>query len=297
MKHIEAIINDEKPDLVHIQNHGSRWSFILFPAIKNIPIVNTVHDPFPHLGDKNSRGFNISRFFAKRYTDRYIVHGHSMKKKLVEIFSVNPNLVDVIPHGNLDIYKNWETEKSYVQEEYMLFFGRIWKYKGLHNLIMANNILKSNDISYKLVIAGTGDDINYYKSLIKDDRDYEFKNYFISNEELPALFRKSSFVVLPYTEATQSGVVALAYSFGKPVIVTNVGSMPEYVKNGKSGIIIDSNNLKQLGAAIRILFEKKEFREKLSRGAENMSSRHLNWSRIGKMFMNVYNKTLSNGVD
>jgi len=292
MRHLNDIVGDENPDILHIQNNGHRWSFLQLPFIKGIPIVNTVHDPFPHLGDKNSKGYSLSKFVAKACTSHYIVHGEKMKESLVKLYSIDSNSVDVIPHGNLDIYKKWEISKKVKQEESMLFFGRIWRYKGLHQLIKANNMLKKNNISYKLVIAGTGEDINIYKDLISDNRDYVFKNYFISNSDIPDLFRKSSFVVLPYIEATQSGVIALAYSFGKPVIATNVGSMSEYVKNGESGIIVEPNNITKLCAAIKLLIENRELRDKLSKGAKKMASRDLHWSNIGKTTSEIYDKIL-----
>ena len=95
--------------------------------------------------------------------------------------------------------------------------------------------------SLKLVVAGKGE--YYFDKSAYDKLDYiQFVNRFIPDIELANLIANSIFVVVPYTEATQSGVIMSAYAFAKPVIATNVGGLPEMVGNDEFGKIIESGS-------------------------------------------------------
>lgn len=124
---------------------------------------------------------------------------------------------------------------------YLLFFGFIRKYKGLDLLLqaMADERLKQQDIH--LIIAGEyyGDQ-DFYEQLITQhnlqDRVHRFTD-FIPNQEVPVYFSAADVVVLPYRSATNSGITQVAYFFEKPMIITNVGGLPEVVPHGKTGLV------------------------------------------------------------
>jgi glycosyltransferase involved in cell wall biosynthesis len=140
-----------------------------------------------------------------------------------------------------------------------LLFGSIKPYKGIDVLINAVKIIRKKRIGdnrFNILIAGRGD-TSYFESLLtKEDYEYiHIRNEFIPNSEIPDLFRKAKFVVLPYTEASQSGVLSLAYTFSKPVIVSNTGSIGEYVEHGKTGFIFEPGDITQLADYIIELIE------------------------------------------
>lgn len=127
--------------------------------------------------------------------------------------------------------------------KYILFFGLIRKYKGLDLAIraMSNKLIVEKNI--KLIIAGEFyDSEERYQDLIRDLslNNIIIYNQFIANKQVPDFFSVSN-VVLPYTSATQNGVTQLAIYYNKPMLVTNVGGLPEIIDHKKDGYISSTN--------------------------------------------------------
>ena len=96
------------------------------------------------------------------------------------------------------------------------------------------------------------------------------------------LFEETSFVVMPYTDATQTGIIQVAYSFNKPVIATSVGSLPELVQNKKRGLLIPPKSTKKLKEAIEFLLSKPETAKKYGENAGKFMEEELDWNKIVK---------------
>ena len=126
------------------------------------------------------------------------------------------------------------------ESDFVLFFGLIRKYKGLDLAIraMSNKLIVEKNI--KLIIAGEFyDSEERYQDLIRDLslNNIIIYNQFIANKQVPDFFSVSNLVILPYTSATQSGVTQLAMYYNKPMLVTNVGGLPEIIDHKKDGYI------------------------------------------------------------
>ncbi len=162
----------------------------------------------------------------------------------------------------------------------LLFFGYVRKYKGLDLLIDALAELIKKDNSYKLLAAGEFyDDEKFYIEKVKAlklETHVKLLNEFIPNEEVAKYFEPSDLVVLPYRSATQSGILNLAYGFLKPVLVTNVGGLAEFVDNGKTGFVIKPDLKEDLVNGIINFFEQRQkinfeenIRNRISKNAFN----------------------------
>src|SRR5258707_5206877 len=118
-----------------------------------------------------------------------------------------------------------ECSSPVVQEDerLLLFFGRIWEYKGLEYLIRAEPLISARVPDVEIVIAGRGEDFEKYRHMMVDPDRFVIDNETIPDDRVARYFGESSVVVLPYIDASQSGVVPIAYSFSKPVIATTVG--------------------------------------------------------------------------
>jgi glycosyltransferase involved in cell wall biosynthesis len=106
----------------------------------------------------------------------------------------------------------------------------------------------------RIVIAGEGEELGRYRQLMTHPERFEVLNEYVSNERRAELFARVSVVVLPYVEASQSGVIPLAYRFGKPVVATTVGGLPEMVDDGRTGYLVPPRDAQALaGAVVRLL--------------------------------------------
>lgn len=143
--------------------------------------------------------------------------------------------------------------------KYLLSFGLVRKYKGLDLLIQALANEKLSHLPLKLIVAGEFyDDFEVYRKLVEDLGVYDnviMDNKFIPNAEVVQYFCAADLVVQPYKDATQSGVTQVAYHFDKPMVVSNVGALPEMVPDGKAGYVVDPDPEK-IAAAIQKYFDE-----------------------------------------
>lgn len=129
-------------------------------------------------------------------------------------------------------------EEMKIEEDYLLFIGRIDKYKGIGTLLKAYQLADKNALP--LVIAGNGAFSEGEKVLLNETHNMTLINRYISDGEMKWLFRNATAVVLPYIEATQSGVIPIAYYYSKPVIVSEVPGLTQFVEDGDTGYICRS---------------------------------------------------------
>lgn len=252
VKIINLIRNIKKfhPDVIYYPM-GHIWVPLLNIFLKRIPKVMTLHDPILHSGEDN--------FFRKLFhkiplyqANHFIVLSKIFVKHLNEN-GISLKDIDVIPHGEFSYYSKYKSFKIKNRKPTILFFGRISKYKGLDTLLKTFPIIKKEIPECKMIIAGNGD-IKPYKQLMIGLKDIIVVNQWIKDEETASYFSQTDLVVLPYKDATQSGIIPIAYSMKLPVITTNVGGLPEQVQNEKDGILVNPCDEKALAlACIRLL--------------------------------------------
>jgi glycosyltransferase involved in cell wall biosynthesis len=147
-------------------------------------------------------------------------------------------------------------------DEVLLFFGYVRKYKGLDVLLRALPLIRKERPNVKLLIAGEFyDEPSQYTSLIAElglEPHVKLINRFIPNEEVRRFYDVCDVVVQPYRSATQSGILNIAYGFGTPAIVTRVGGLEEFMEDGVTGCIAEPNSPASLAEAVRRFFALKE---------------------------------------
>lgn len=220
------------------------------------------------IGLKNADAFvalsNIVENALKDFTDRKIY------KSALPIYG-GYNL-----NKNLDVKKQ-KTEFGFGEDDdILLFFGYVRKYKGLNVLLGAMpGILKRNPKA-KLLIVGEFYDTpdKYYEQInnlgIKDS--VKVVQRFVPNEEVGLYYSAADIVILPYLSATQSGVLNIAYGFGKPVVVTDVGGLTEDVIDGKTGYVVKPNDENEIINAVNRFFEdrgKVDFQNNIDKKLED----------------------------
>ncbi|MGE5707949.1 MAG: glycosyltransferase family 4 protein [Bacteroidota bacterium] len=272
-------INRIKPDIVHFVTEHPANS-LLMPLLKG-KICFTHHDPVRHLGEES----RIRQFLNGRsasLSDRVIVHGEALRGLLEQ--RLPSERISVIPHGDYGFLRHFAGESS--EEPMILCFGRLVPYKGVDVLCKAERFLRGQ-FSYEVVIAGEGDP-SHFEHEIEPNSNIRVINRFLSDPEVAQLFQRARLVVLPYLEASQSGVLAIAFAFSKPAIVTHVGGLPEAVGNGKAGLIVPPNDPEALAEAIRQLWHSPALCARLGAAGQELIEHSIGWPIIARKHLALY---------
>ncbi|MHC2995796.1 MAG: glycosyltransferase family 4 protein [Candidatus Atribacteria bacterium] len=301
----------ESPDIIHIQWLLRRYQFeylwlkmLRYQLRKgNTKIILTAHNILPHIN-----GCKHKNILEKVYSqfDGIIVHSEVMKSQMLKIFGVKAKVwsICVIPHGAedklfekvdeniLNAYRN-KIKLLKSKDHNFLFAGVINENKGLDVLLKAWGEHINKYPNDKLYIIGKPTyNINneleiikkYHSSIISS---LEYK----SDEELLAYYLECDFVILPYKEASQSGVLLTALTLGKPVIATKVGALPEVVSEVQGGYIVAPNDALLLSNTINKASNiSKEELIKWSSSIRKKTSEKYSWDDIANQTIDFYKK-------
>jgi D-inositol-3-phosphate glycosyltransferase len=231
---------------------------------KHTKAIALIDNIIPH--EKRPGDRILSNYFVKSM-DGFVAQSRTVLEEMKSFKTDKP--VKFNPHPLFDnfgsiIPKNKAKEMLGLDMDtnYILFFGFIRNYKGLDLLLKAMANAKLSDMPVKLIIAGEYyGDPKPYQEIIRElqlqDKVIEH-NHFIANEEVYKYFNACDVVVQPYKSATQSGVTQIGYHFHKPMIVTNVGGLPEIIPDGKVGFVTDTNANAIAEAIFRFYSENRE---------------------------------------
>ena len=184
------------------------------------------------------------------------------------------------------------------EERTILFFGRITPYKGLEYLVEALPKLLTRSPSYRLIIAGRPDnDSKDYCQTIQlqisragiGDRVLQ-RIEFVPDTETELYFKAADVLVLPYRQIYQSGVLFLAYSFGLPVIATNVGGLPNEIIEGETGYVCQPESSEHLAMTILDYFESELYchLSKRRQHIRDYARERYSWDVVGQYTRTVY---------
>ncbi len=293
---------NNKNKIVHFQFFRRRGDILLFyiMSLFGIKLVFTAHNIMPH--EKNI----LDKFLQNlvyRSAGAIIVHSEYIKKKLLMNFRINEKKIHVIPHGNFDIYlqesgiSRSEARKKLglsQDDKVLLFFGYIREYKGLDLLLDAFANAGTSDDNLKLVIAGRPMNealrAKYLSKIagISANGKIVTRLDFIPSGEIQDYFEASDIVILPYKNIDHSGIVHLAYSFHKPVIVSQVGDFPETIEHGKSGFVLNENTPARLSEQILEAVGDMKKLLKMGEYAGHLNDTKYSWINISRKTAEVY---------
>lgn len=216
-----------------------------------------------------------------RYADAFIAFSDAVAHRLSTLYPQHP-----IGRAHLPLFitpesspHRWtpETAKAALglrDQRVILFFGYIRPYKGLATLIeaFARCPLESTQL---LIVGECYEDPQRYRQLIATsgvaNRIHWIAEY-VPNEKVPLYYTAADVVVLPYHSGTQSGVQRIAFAFGKPVIVTDVGGIAEDVRSYNAGIVVPPGDAEALSAAIEAMLEDASLRDRCAAGARRAAT-------------------------
>ncbi|MGB9928642.1 MAG: glycosyltransferase [Methanosarcina sp.] len=246
---IEAynFIKNQKPDIIILQWWTSSVAHMqlmlkLFAQLVHKPKIiiefHEVVDPFEESILPIRLYSKLTGKLLRRNLDAYITHSESDKQLVAERYAIKPEKIHVIPHGLYDQYGELLNSKDAkktlkINEEFVvLSFGLIRKYKGIPYLIQAFESLPPTILkkSRLLIVGEIWDDKNELLDQIRVSHAHDritLVDEYVPDEKVNVYFSAANVVVLPYLRASQSGIAHIAMSFGKPVIVSEVGGLKE----------------------------------------------------------------------
>ena len=254
----------------------------------------TVHDPFMHSGEYQKSSENKRRF-AFKMIKNFILLNKSQKKDFIDYYKLQNKSIFISQIGICDCLNYLAKDNKESSTDYILQFGHVSPYKGIDVLCEAMELVHKKNPKIKCIIAGNGP--YYFDKSIYENKGYiTFINRYITTKELATLINNARFTICPYRDATQSGVVFSSFALGKPVIATNVGSLGETVKDGITGVLVETCDSKCIAKAILDLYDSESTIDSMSKNILNIYHNGKN-SRlnIANNTINIYN-TIKNNI-
>lgn len=284
-------IRSRRPDMVVIQwwhPYFAPCYFLLtrFMGRQNITFV--CHNVFPH--ERFPLDKSLTRL-ALNNGSHFIVHAREEADELKKVISGSDYVVT--PHPTYNAFRfvgmNREQAREMLhigsEERILLFFGYVRPYKGLAYLLRAMPQICGENERIKLWIVGEfGSDKEEYLKLIQDlgieDR-VRVQDAYTPDREVEKYFAAADLVALPYISATQSGIVQIAYGFTRPVVVTDVGGLPDVVEDSETGYIVEPGNPEALAEAV-VRFFREDQAQRMQKNIEREAYR-FSWERMGEV--------------
>lgn len=328
---IRAYLKLREGDIIHLQWVSPLLTPLQYVILKlnkwfaKKPVVLTCHNIEPHESTIFDKAFTKAIFSM---SDHFVVHAKQNTERLLNDYGKRASNVHMIPHGTFGYFTKWSKESQkelkkklgWDGKKIVLFFGYIREYKGLRYLIRAMPEVIHRHPDARLLIAGELwqkwdayekeiDKANKRlkkilsksgKNTRKEGIDADLRNYvkvipkFIPDKEVHKLFDAADLTVLPYhnTEQTISGPLFVSLAFGKPTIVSPVGGITEFIKDGKNGMISPGGDVKSLVRNINKVLADGSLRVRLGKEAKRTNEHHT-WDKIAKEYYEVY-KTARN---
>jgi glycosyltransferase involved in cell wall biosynthesis len=304
-----ALAMRSKPDIIHIEN--LRLPLVDIPVLLMLKALGFRIAYMAHDVTSLDPGWVAQRiapsFYAIicRLVDSITVFSKNARRELILKYNIPRRKVHRVAHGNyLSLSKNAPSRleaRKFLDlpqdRPVLLFFGSIKKSKGLGVLIDAMAQVRKKHPNAILIIAGKTwrHDFSRYKKQIKNlklENNTRWELGFIPYDRAAAFYAASDAVVLPYLRVYFSAVAMEAMSYGKPVVASAAGGIPELIQDGKNGLLVPPDNSKALAEEICRLLDDEKFRTKLGENAGKTVSEKFSWDRTAKELVEQYRKIM-----
>ena len=304
------------PKVLHILWNNNfelldRTLLMLYYRMLGRKIAITAHNI--NAGQRDSADSTLNRITLRiqyQLVHHIFVHTDKMKRQLCEDFGVRQDAVTTLRHPinnafpDTDLMPTQAKQRLGIRagERTMLFFGRLRPYKGLEYLLSAFAQLSAVDSRYRLIIAGESkkgsehyfEEVQSQISTHPNRQQIISRIEFIPDQDAELYLKAADVMVLPYKNIFQSGVLFLAYSFGLPVVASDVGSFREEIVEGKTGFVCKPCDSLDLAKALQTYFESDMFRGLGSSRQEIREYAHgeHSWDAAAKLTREAYEQII-----
>jgi glycosyltransferase involved in cell wall biosynthesis len=285
-------IKQFQPDVIHFETVGLR-AIGMLPFLRRFRnVCITIHDPVPHTGE-NSWKVTLPRviFFNMPFKKRFLFYSKFAKEQFEQHYKKIRKPKQVLQMSPYSYLRQLAGNEQPPAKKHILFFGRLSPYKGIDKLLEAMPAVLKEFPNEHLVIAGKkNDDLELNENILRN-----YKNNItliekhIPNEELVELIQGAKFIVCPYKDATQSGVLMTAFGLQTPVIATNVGSFPEFIEDDVNGLLVYADDPAALSQRICYGLRNDRYRH----WQQHITARDTEamWSRNKDILLEAYTST------
>ena len=303
-------LTDLKPDLIQFSKINFPFeSFFLAQLQKRGLTLTQICHEFELRENTGLFSDIILRTYSNIYThfSAIFFHANENRKRFLTLFpSMRQELTHIIDHGNanwllkiksdsLDVLRVQYNLR--VDQRVVLFFGLLSPSKGLDDLVDAFALARST-CNAKLVIAGyptkhiSMPELRARISALGIEDDVIIDARYIPLNQIRPLMELATIAVYPYISSTQSGALQVAYTFGKPIIATNVGGLPEAIDDAKSGFLVPVHSPQELADKIVAMINNPDLVEQMGAYARNLSETRYGWTVIAQNIKAVYDKLM-----
>ncbi len=288
-------VEDLRPDVFHMDSMSLRLAPQL-SCMKNVAVIQNVHDAVAHVGERDWRR-GLTRLLTFPHVQKFLFHSRHSQALFLTNYRIAAERTAVVPFGVFDVFRSWGAP-VHQDERTILFFGRLSPYKGLETFFEAAKRVSQSMSGLRFVVAGKPNE-GYRVPLpptLENDCRWEIVDRYLTSAEIARIVQQATFVVCPYIEASQSGVVLTAYAFNKPVIATNVGGLPEYVWHNETGLLVPPRDAEALALAITRLITQPETRLRMAVRIEEKCNHELNWDEGARRIVAIYSQVTGTSI-
>ena len=239
LREIARTIKKENIRYLYFESMHIWNAFLMLLCPQCVKIV-AVHDVIPHDGNK---AMTLCNYVTCHMAHHILLRNYMFKDTLSQKYHINAKKITCF-----ELWRYYPEEKPVVYNQSFLCFGRIRKYKGLD--LLEEIVAKTPQAMYKIV----GDPDEESAEIVKRLKTYSNVDMIdreVTDQEMEDFFFNSDWIILPYSSATQSGVITDACKFSRPVIAFNVGAISEQIEDGKTGFLIPAGDPDQFSEKIR----------------------------------------------
>lgn len=303
---LTLLLRAGRPDVVQFSAISKPAPFIFLAYLRRCGIrVSQVCHEYEER-DEESRYRFVREFLLNktyRQVDYVFFLSETVRATLLRSVEFPLERTYIVPHGNQEIFARCARMDTDLPRKYgiasdefvILLFGVIRPSKGAEDLLQAFAILRPNP-KVKLLIVGYPTkfaDMCAFRDSIRqlriEDRVVLDPRY-VPMEDVAALMSLAAVVVLPYRNATQSGVLHLAYTFAKPVVATKTGGLQEDVVPGRTGLLVAPGEPKELAAALDSCISDLERTRWMGQEARRLAETKHAWVNVAAKIATVYER-------
>ncbi|HSL41889.1 MAG TPA: glycosyltransferase family 4 protein [Anaerolineales bacterium] len=312
-RNLTRYVSDLRPDIVQFSKINFPFEAIFLAQMRRrgLTLTQICHE----FELRESRGGLFSSVALRAYADIYknfsaiFFHAKENCEKFLALFPfVERERTHIIPHGNsgwLLKYFPQTYDLELFQQRYglkagqpvVLFFGLLSPSKGIEDLVEAFALVHKTCDAKLLITGYPTKHINMVdlKQRIEElhlTEDVALDLRYIPLEEVGALMRLATVAVYPYRSSTQSGALQVAYTFGRPVIATQVGGLPEAVEHGRSGFLVPACSPPELADQILKIVTNPQLAKVMGEYARHLSETRFSWRSVAKQMVRVYHQLM-----